>query len=398
MIFFDNTKSLQELYDEVPVDLDVFIEDDRYLGRHTMNGKRIYPFWRNALRDMFNQDKTIFMNTAIGVGRTFATNIAMAYYLYNLMCLHDPQEHFHLLSEDPISIAFMNSTLQNAERMNDVFVSMLCESPWFLEHGKVQEKEVFRGPTVRHYFKYTIDKNIDIIFGCKVGHFLGKQVLCANVSTDNLESYKRIDYESIQGIKCRILSRAIKDGKNQGLMIWEHRTTPWYSVPAEKMDLFEISGAQWDIKPREMFTWDKQLKVIVNPAVKKSRLMKPGEIYGKEEYTISIPDQFEQSFILDADTALMNLTGIQLSVLEHHVPFAEAYKKLMSGDYFIEYYDTSCSPAIPCGHQCYYVDRGIIYDRSYGTPTKAELWDARLLEKFLNWNDWTVGPVEYYDL
>lgn len=41
-------------YDEMPVDIDTFLEDDDYLGKVTKNGKTIYPYWRNVLRDIFS--------------------------------------------------------------------------------------------------------------------------------------------------------------------------------------------------------------------------------------------------------------------------------------------------------------------------------------------------------
>ncbi|AMM44821.1 hypothetical protein SP15_022 [Bacillus phage SP-15] len=40
-------------YDEVPVDIDTFIEDPEYFGNGTDQGKLIYPFWRKELRKIF---------------------------------------------------------------------------------------------------------------------------------------------------------------------------------------------------------------------------------------------------------------------------------------------------------------------------------------------------------
>lgn len=40
-------------FDEIPVDIDTFLEDDRYVGKTTNQGKSIYPFWRDILRKLF---------------------------------------------------------------------------------------------------------------------------------------------------------------------------------------------------------------------------------------------------------------------------------------------------------------------------------------------------------
>lgn len=52
-----HSELLQALYDEdyeeIPVDIDTFIESDEYCGKTTKNGKNIYPYWRERLRELF---------------------------------------------------------------------------------------------------------------------------------------------------------------------------------------------------------------------------------------------------------------------------------------------------------------------------------------------------------
>ena len=78
------------LYTELPVDIDTFIEDNHYIGYSTRNGKSIYPFWRQRLREMFdpehpNKYREMFCATAIGTGKTRVTMIAFTYTLYCYM-------------------------------------------------------------------------------------------------------------------------------------------------------------------------------------------------------------------------------------------------------------------------------------------------------------------------
>lgn len=69
-----NSQELQQLYnadyEEIPVDIDTFLESPEYLGNSTNNGKAIYPYWRNAYREIIAKDKIeIAMGGSIGCGK-----------------------------------------------------------------------------------------------------------------------------------------------------------------------------------------------------------------------------------------------------------------------------------------------------------------------------------------
>jgi len=40
-------------YEEAPPTIDEFLENDYYVGEITDNGKAIYPYWKNFLRDIY---------------------------------------------------------------------------------------------------------------------------------------------------------------------------------------------------------------------------------------------------------------------------------------------------------------------------------------------------------
>lgn len=68
------SKSLNEVYDadyeEIPVDIDTFLESPEYLGGSTDNGKAIYPYWRDAYRKIIDEDKIeIALGGSIGSGK-----------------------------------------------------------------------------------------------------------------------------------------------------------------------------------------------------------------------------------------------------------------------------------------------------------------------------------------
>ena len=63
-----------EDYEEIPVDIDTFLEDPEYLGKATNLGTQIYPFWRQKLREFFAGGDTDYtecaLTGAIGIGKT----------------------------------------------------------------------------------------------------------------------------------------------------------------------------------------------------------------------------------------------------------------------------------------------------------------------------------------
>lgn len=93
----------------------------------------------------------------IGLGKTSIADIGLAYILYKLMCLKNPQEYYGLNSTATIAVAFFNITLSNSYgvaygKMQD----MLKNSPWFLEHGQVVGNQ---------NLQYVPGKSIELIVG-----------------------------------------------------------------------------------------------------------------------------------------------------------------------------------------------------------------------------------------
>lgn len=167
-------------YEEIPVDIDTFIEDDRYIGKITKNGTTIYPYWRNALRNIFspnNHYSEIIFTGAIGLGKTTIAITAMSYILYQLLCLKDPQEFYGLQGNSEIVLAFFNVNLDLSYGVAyKKMQSMLMESPWFLEHGKIYGRQDKNK-------NYVPDKKIRFRVGSQENHGLGQDIFCLTGDT-----------------------------------------------------------------------------------------------------------------------------------------------------------------------------------------------------------------------
>ena len=75
-------------YIEIPVDLDTFLCDDRYLGRTNQNGNSVYPFWKQSMHDIFdagNQYNQCVFTGATRIGKTSTAITCSCYMLYKMM-------------------------------------------------------------------------------------------------------------------------------------------------------------------------------------------------------------------------------------------------------------------------------------------------------------------------
>lgn len=198
-----NTVWLQD-YEEIPVDVDTFLEDEEYLGKATNHGKQIYPFWRNALREIFANGDTsyseVVFSGAIGIGKTAIAVYAISYLLYRLMCLKRPQRYFGFADSDDIAIFFFNATVALAEGVGYKRLHACClQSPWFMAHGKRQ------GSSSNPY--YAPDKHIVIRAGSKGQHGLGQQIFCVVGSTKVITDCGAIPIEQLDGMDVNVLQK-----------------------------------------------------------------------------------------------------------------------------------------------------------------------------------------------
>lgn len=160
-------------YREIPVDIDTFVCDDRYLGKTNRQGSAVYPFWRKTLREIFdagNKYEECFFTGATRIGKSSTAITCTAYMLYRLMCLRDPQAYFGKKDISKFSILFFNITKDMAAGVAyREFNDTVAGSPWFMEHGKKSKSE-------RNFYYIPDGDKIDIDYGSDAAHGLGKQV------------------------------------------------------------------------------------------------------------------------------------------------------------------------------------------------------------------------------
>lgn len=170
-------------FKEVPVSIDEFICDPYYLGGTNRNGSAVYPFWRETVRNIFNQGNKyseIVLSGATRIGKTSTMTIIMAYMLYRLMLYRNPHEYFKKKEVSRFTIAFANLNMKLAEGVcYREFNDTLKDSPFFNEHGRFSRSD-------RNFYYIPEGDKIDIVAGSDATMFLGMQIWCLVGSTNIL--------------------------------------------------------------------------------------------------------------------------------------------------------------------------------------------------------------------
>ena len=325
------SETLSTLYNtdfyEIPVDIDTFIESDEYAGWFTSNGKKIFPYWRDKLRDIFDESKNfseIVLGGSIGCGKSTIAVIGLAYTLYWLMCLKDPNPYFGLGRGDTIYIVFFNATLQLSRGVAySKFQDLLQHSPWFKARGTI---------TGTKYLEYTPNKmdNSHIAFtvGSRPEHSLGKAIIAGILDEVNFVGKQDIEFEktaimdTYSNVLARIKSRFIVEGKVRGrVFLVSSKKTEYDFIESyirrvkDNPGVFIADARLYELKANA-FSGVK-FKVAVGGSNLPSRIIPDNEsedVYISQGYDIEeVPIELKQDFQLDITRALRDHCGIALS-------------------------------------------------------------------------------------
>lgn len=194
-------------YKEIPVDIETFICDSKYLGKTNRNGKSVYPFWMQELKNVFgagNKFHEWILTGATRIGKTSTAITAVAYMLYRMMCLKDPQQYFGKKEISKFSVLFFNVTKDLAKGVAyREFNDTLKASPWFNEHGTFSKSEY-------NFYYIPEGGKVVIDYGSDASHGLGQQVFCVVGDTRVLTDNGFVPISELAG-KCHNLGQLADD-------------------------------------------------------------------------------------------------------------------------------------------------------------------------------------------
>ena len=306
-------------YNEIPVDIETFLSDDKYLGKawKDASGKsKIYPFWiENVLKKIFpnNLDTdydTLLESGARGLGKSeIAVGAICSYLMYRVLCLKNPLEFYHLKLTEKIVFAFMNIKLDLSEAIaTDKFQKTIQMSPWFMSRGTM---------TKRNNKPYWVPPEpIEIVIGSQSDDLIGRPVFFAFfdeisfIKNQDIEKQKQKATDMIDTAIGGMKTRFIHKGKNPTLLV----------VASSKRS--EQSFMESYIRLLSETQSEKTL--IVDEPVWK---VKPKGTYSDKVFYIGLGNKFLDSIVIPDDANLQQYREKGYEIIEVPIDFKENAKK-----------------------------------------------------------------------
>ena len=320
---------ISDIWDETPVDIDTFIDDERYMRNYFYpDGKSciVYPRWRKELKEIFKnpyQYSEICFTGGIGLGKSEAAKLGLAYLSYRLMCLKNPQSFYNKPIGKPIVILCFNNTKELAEKvLLQPFIDMLITSPWFLERGKIVGRE---------HIRYIPDKNIRFEAGSRDSHAIGQDIFATILDEVNFAAGQDVSMEKSKimktyaAINTRITNRFRVEGYVHGKLFMvsskksEYDFLEQYAQKMKDQDNFYIVDDKvWNIVPPEKTGYSgKMFNLAIGGDILPSKIIPDNENiddYIKQGYEImEVPVEEKQKFVLDMDRSLMDIAAVSIS-------------------------------------------------------------------------------------
>ena len=331
---YGDSQTLEQLwladFKEIPVSIETFIKDSRYLGETNSNGNSVYPFWKRTLSDIFNhghQFYEIVLSGATRIGKTSTMTTISAYMLYRLMLYRDPHSYFNKKAVSKFTIAFANLTKELAQGVAyREFNDTLKDSPWMQEHGHFTKSD-------RNFYYVPEGDKIDIVAGSDAAHFLGMQIWQANIDECNFakagikdinkakENMKKL-YDTINA---RISGTFRLNGEVYGKMVTASSKNTDSDFLSDHIDkqlnagntsLYLVDEPQWNILPQETYS-GKSFYFTVGDRYKRGFVV-PDENQDEahlQEYinqgyeVVEAPLEYKKNFVADYDISLRDIAG-----------------------------------------------------------------------------------------
>ena len=320
-------------FKEIPVSIEQFLRDPRYLGSTNDCGNMIYRGWWPVYKDVFDVSKEIdevVLSGATRLGKTSTMVSMMAYQTYLAMCYKNIQSYFKLKSISRITIAFANLTKELAAGVGfHEFQTTLKESPWFVSHGRFTN-------SVSNYVYIPEGESIDIIPASDAAHLLGMQLWACAIDECNFQragvkdiAISKLHMKSLYDTAMtRVTGTFSLHGRVYGKLFTassKNTDNDYLSDHIEEQlnagntHMYLFDKPQWEVIPEEKFSkerfhitiGDRYNRGFVIPAADDDE--EHHQEYIKQGYKIlAVPKNYEPRFRADYDIALRDIAGISV--------------------------------------------------------------------------------------
>jgi hypothetical protein len=235
----------------------------------------------------------------------------MAYDLYRLLLLANPQESFGLVPSTKILFAILNRTMAlSSDVVWDKLSSMFIQSPFFSKFmgwlGRKRRKDETLFP-----------KRIDFVMGSRMGHTLGQAVFSSIISEANFQVVEDQTYETFNSVIRRMESRFSSGSGSVTGKIWvDSSETDTFSAVNQIMDSYKNNAgvyvsraALWEVKSGSY--GDKRFWVFAGTESRQPEILQPEDpIIDLDPLScIQVPLELKPAFEADLDNALRDIAG-----------------------------------------------------------------------------------------
>ena len=366
-----------------------FISDPE-LFKPVVDKYGLYQFWKDKLHDSFDYANygsdydNIILSCARGSGQTIASLISLAYALYRMMHIDNPEEYFKCSNPE---VVIYGVNIKSSLDLLDEFVGMLWLSPWFQNNGKFTTGEETNSrryvPNGVYRICVTTKANIGATKSVALTHFTFPQDSRHGMFDDFYE-----DCDTVRALKfsqCRNNAAFIADCS----FSWSYSASNLKQSSLDHM----IEGTYWEIVPGE-YTYNKRIMLIINQHIDKSRFLLPDSsfriVIEPDEEVILIPDQMEEKIRMcsNLDQFITEYVNRPLSYVDE-VSKDEAFKLLMSGTHKV---------LVPV-HDTY--TRSIAFFKANDkivSNSDYSLSDVAVIESIMTTEKFAVYPIDAPDI
>ena len=328
-------------YKEIPVDIETFLTDDRYLGlawKDAAGKSKLYPFWLEQLKKLFPNNLDTDYNTflesgARGIGKSeVACGCVCPYLMYRVMCMKNPNEFFHLKQTEKICFAFMNIKLALAEEIAaSKFQKTIQMSPWFMGKGSMTSKSNQPWWEPPAPIQLIIGSQADDVIGLPIFFSFFDEI--SFIRNQDIEKQKKKAKDMIDTAIGGMFTRFIYKGKNPTVLAVASSKRSEQSFMEEYIKTLAKTSAGntliidkpvWEVKPKGTYS-DEIFYVGLGNKFLESVVIPDDDINNLDFYTnkgykiLEVPIDFKAKFLEDIDRNLCDFAGISSSSMSKYM-------------------------------------------------------------------------------
>jgi len=315
----------KDAYDERPVSFRTFVNDPAYLGVTFNSLGGFNPYWLGHLERIYpnavySPYYEMLVSLPIGSGKTLSALTSLAYEIYRMLCLKDPQDYYNEQPGTNIVFCFFSASKALALDVNwNKFYGLMSHSPWFKGHVVLPTED-----SLKNKEGVELAKGVCVDLGSASLHALGKTVFGGILDEAN---FQRIKSEQAKNnyntLLRRMESRFLTTGGSIPGKLWLV-SSPNYSsdflearAKESKMGSKEISrsyfieGATiYQINPKRIKYSGETFRVFVGDQNRDPEIL-PDEVSDNfgGGLVYEVPTEYRGSFGKDLINAIQDILG-----------------------------------------------------------------------------------------